>query len=269
MTWQSLNFECFGVVTEVASDAGEIFDALPSALPPGWRSAPGAIAGARFEVTGDNVVRCDGEEIARTSGKPGRTLAVLGSALRDHLARQSPIMLFIHAGVVRHQGHAIVIPGRSFSGKTTLVAALVDQGAVYYSDEYAVVDPEGMIHAFPKPLSMRVTGTTRHGPPRIPAESEIGIAPIRAGLIVVTRFEAGARWRLAPGTAADGAMALVDNTIAVRSRPRDALVAACGLARSAQTICGPRGEAGEVAAHLLEMAQLGREPDPKSAAPHL
>ena len=38
------------------------------------------------------------------------------------------------------RGRAIVIPGRTFSGKSTLVAELVRAGATYYSDEYAVED---------------------------------------------------------------------------------------------------------------------------------
>jgi hypothetical protein len=36
-----------------------------------------------------------------------------------------------------------VLPGRSFAGKTTLVAALVQVGAEYWSDEYPVLDAEG------------------------------------------------------------------------------------------------------------------------------
>jgi uridine kinase len=39
----------------------------------------------------------------------------------------------------------IAIPGRSFSGKTSLVTALVRAGAVYYSDEFAVIDRDGLV----------------------------------------------------------------------------------------------------------------------------
>jgi len=37
--------------------------------------------------------------------------------------------LFVHAGVVDWQGQAILIPGRSMTGKTTLVKSLVEAGA--------------------------------------------------------------------------------------------------------------------------------------------
>ncbi len=70
--------------------------------------------------------------------------------LFDTLARHAELLtaflasdcLFVHAGAVAvgWQRQAILIPGRSFAGKTTLVKALVEAGAVYYSDEFAVLD---------------------------------------------------------------------------------------------------------------------------------
>ena len=65
-----------------------------------------------------------------------------------HLAERARNRIFIHAGVVGWQGRAIVIPGRSFSGKSTLVAALLQAGATYYSDEFAVLDGRGYVHPF-------------------------------------------------------------------------------------------------------------------------
>src|SRR5262249_10892217 len=62
---------------------------------------------------------------------------------------------FVHAGVVAWNNRAVVIPGMSFSGKTTLVSKLVQAGAKYYSDEYAVLDEHGLVHPFPRPLGIR------------------------------------------------------------------------------------------------------------------
>lgn len=50
--------------------------------------------------------------------------------LRVAFAEFSTRKLFIHAGVVGWRGRAIVIPGRSLAGKTTLTAALVRAGAI-------------------------------------------------------------------------------------------------------------------------------------------
>src|SRR5207237_2668254 len=77
------------------------------------------------------------------------------SRLRLTVAEFAKSRVFIHAGVVGWKGKAIVIPGKSFHGKTTLTAELVKRGALYYSDEYAVLSEEGMVYPFPKTLSMR------------------------------------------------------------------------------------------------------------------
>ena len=64
--------------------------------------------------------------------------------------------MFVHAGVVAVDGRALLLPGGSFTGKTTLVAALLRAGAQYGSDEYAVLDEAGLVlPAYPRPLSIR------------------------------------------------------------------------------------------------------------------
>jgi hypothetical protein len=70
--------------------------------------------------------------------------------------------LRVHAGVVasRH-GDGVLILGDPGSGKTTLVAALVQDGFGYLSDEAGVIDPEsGLVHPFPRPLRFK-EGTER------------------------------------------------------------------------------------------------------------
>ena len=64
------------------------------------------------------------------------------------VAQRSQQMLFMHAGVVAWRGMAIVFPGRSYTGKSTLVAELVLRGAMYYSDEFAVLDDTGKVHPY-------------------------------------------------------------------------------------------------------------------------
>ena len=76
-----------------------------------------------------------------------------------YIALHAPNHVFVHAGVVGVEDRAIVLPGRSFAGKTTLVAALVKAGAEYWSDEYAVLDADGLVHPYPKPLSVRINDT--------------------------------------------------------------------------------------------------------------
>ena len=92
---------------------------------------------------------------------PGReyALTMLESQIQGHIALDATEFVFIHAGVVADGGRAIVIPGLSFSGKTTLVRALVEAGAVYYSDEFAALDENGRV--LPTPGGCRFVAPTR------------------------------------------------------------------------------------------------------------
>ncbi|WP_157871812.1 hypothetical protein [Gloeothece verrucosa] len=104
--------------------------------------------------------------------------------------------LFVHAGVVGWRGRAIVIPGRSFSGKTTLAAALVKAGAIYYSDEYAVIDRDGLVHPYPRPLCIR-EGVGEQIKRRKCSVEELGgqagTDPIPVGLVVHTKYQLNAQ----------------------------------------------------------------------------
>src|SRR5690348_5169542 len=82
-------------------------------------------------------------------------ISQLVSNLHRHAAEFSRRELFVHAGVVAWKGQAILLPGKSYSGKSTLVAELVRAGATYYSDEYAVLDRRGRVHPYPRPLTLR------------------------------------------------------------------------------------------------------------------
>src|SRR5205085_10412678 len=122
-----------------------------------------------------------------------------GRALVAHaesfVAERAPDHLFVHAGVVAWKGRAIVMPGASFAGKTTLVQAWLEAGATYYSDEFAVLDRAGRVHPFARPLAVREGPTAWPG--RVPAAAlgaGIGTTPLPIGLVLVTAYRAGARW---------------------------------------------------------------------------
>ena len=68
------------------------------------------------------------------------------------IAERAAMHTFVHTGVVSFCGHAIMLPGYSFAGKTTLVAEVVRAVALYYSDEYAVLDRDRFAHPYPRPL---------------------------------------------------------------------------------------------------------------------
>src|SRR5205823_9671727 len=140
-------------------------------LPHDWDRTPSSVVdrlysiiiggkGPRASVTRFSLLYGDHVRLAR-SVDVDEVFDILESDLRLVVAEFARHRVFVHAGVVGWKGKAIVIPGRSFSGKSTLVAELVRAGATYYSDEYAVVDPQGRVHPYPKPLSLRENGAAR------------------------------------------------------------------------------------------------------------
>lgn len=249
----STMLECFGLAIEVASDDRELIDQLPSRLGPAWRAGNGTPPSARFTAMRDGTITLDGVKIGRTDGSLPYTLAVLGPRLRNHLALHAPAHIFIHAGVVRACGVGVVIPGSSMSGKTTLVAELVRAGATYYSDEYAVVDESGLVHPYPNPLSLRLDPRTGESIVPVPVpDSQLGVEPIRVSLIVVTRYEQGGHWRPSVHAPGEGAMALLQHTVAARPASKRALAATTRVARGTKVLIGPRGEASLTASSLLD-----------------
>lgn len=255
-------FVCHGARIGIRVNDPAILERLRARLPPGWKPARSSVVhdlyslftggtGERANVHRYNLLYLQSARLARTMDLE-EALDVLESSLHFSVAVRTTAKLFVHAGVVGWQGRAIVIPGRSMMGKTTLVHALVREGATYYSDEYAIFDARGRVHPYAKPLSLREENDPfqRH----VSVESlggRRGVGPLPVGLVAVTTYQAGARWRpraLSPGQAV---LALLDHTVQARVRPRFALESLARVTSGSVTLKGKRGEAEEVARSLL------------------
>ena len=245
-----LIFESFELVAELVTDRRELLVAAAHTLPPGWQESQSE-ATVRFGLWEEGSITVDGVETHRDADRASSLLR-LGSVVRHHLATEAPSHVFIHAGVVEVEGCGIVIPGPTGTGKTTLVAELLRLGATYVSDEYAVVDPSGLIHPFAKPLSMRTGHQQGFGELLLPPPEQVAARPISTGLIVLTSYTCGGRWRPSVAPKSEGAFALLENTVSARRRPGSSLRAACRLARDAVVLSGERGEATETANALVD-----------------
>lgn len=69
--------------------------------------------------------------------------------------QRSPYLLAVHAGVVSNGSSTIIIPGRSGSGKSTLTAALLARGYQLFSDEVALLAPDGNLVPIPLGLGLK------------------------------------------------------------------------------------------------------------------
>ncbi len=144
------------------------------------------------------------------------------------------------------------MPGASFAGKTTLVQAWLEAGATYYSDEFAVLDRAGRVHPFARPLAIRdgSTASTR----RVPAAAlgaETGTTPLPIGLVLVTSYRAGARWRPRRLTAAPALLALMRHTVAARGNPKHSMPILKQAVSAGVALAGLRGEAGPLVSAVL------------------
>ena len=178
-------------------------------------------ADGRIEIVHENPadlvvsIRCDGQPVI-SGAPPGTGLDVLVGAINARAVSGSPGCVAFHAGAVGLPWGAVILPGVSNSGKSTLVAGLVDAGAVYLSDEVALVDPgPGTIVPYPKSISLdpgsfpllphlrpdvgpRFAGHRErkwHVEPRGPRGDD-QVWPVRA--VVAPTHDAGATTRLEP-----------------------------------------------------------------------
>lgn len=263
-----LTFRSFGVRFGVRSDDSRSLERLARHLPPGTLRAPAGAVERLYSVRlggGNkgrgprrfNLLYANHSLLARTDDAE-ELFERFESDLQLAVAEGARRRVFVHAGVVGWRGRAILVPGRSFTGKTTLTAELVRAGATYYSDEFAVLDTEGRVHPYLKPLSVREDGTHRQ---RKVSVEELGgrsaKGPLPVGLVVVSEFRDTARgWRprvLSPG---EGSLALLSNTVPARRRPAEVLATLEMVVRGAAVLRGARGEAAEAARKILERASV-------------
>ncbi len=257
--------EAHGVRLGVRTNTPAILARLESCLPPGWRPSRSELVDEIFSVWVDPAteavrpsrVYVGAQRRARTRDL-GRALQVLESELRQSLAARAPRRTFVHAGVVGWRGRAIVVPGRSRSGKTTLVAELVKAGATYLSDEFAVLDARGRVHPFAKPLSIRGAGGCDLHVQRPSAEDlggHSGTQPLPVALVVLANHRAGAEWRPETLTAGQAVIEMLAHTVPARLRPAASLQALERAVAQAIVLKGERGEAGELAPRLLQLLE--------------
>lgn len=263
--WKAgLAFRSYGLRVGVRTNRPEMLASIKECLPPGWQAISTETVAHLFSVwiggehsrSRDDCRLYQGAALQVRLRDRAALLDALEGCVQMCVAEWSPRRVFVHAGVVAWQGQALVIPGRSMSGKSTLVEALLRAGATYYSDEYAVLDERGRVHAYPRRLSLRQP----KGKPRRCSARELGgrtgRAPLPVGLVAVTKYLPGANWRPRPLSPGRAVLELLNNTVPALVKPEAVLKALHRVAPGARSLMGVRGEADETAEALLR--EMGR-----------
>ena len=257
-----LSFRCFGLPIGIRTNDRSLLKTISPYLPRDLKPVPNTvvnriysiIAGEssgqahirRFHLLYGNV-----ERLARTA-ELTNVFEILRSDVNLYIAENAPRWVFVHAGAVGWKGRAILIPGPSFSGKTALVQEFLRAGATYYSDEFAVLDERGFVHAFATSLSVRSGNSARQ---EMHASEEFGGSagerPLPVGCVITTGYRCGARWKCKAISKGLGVVALLANTVAARRDPSKALSTLSRAVTNAMIFRGHRGEAKEVVESIL------------------
>ena len=261
-------FESYGARVGLKSNTNSILEAMKDRLPPASKLIDSGAPTCFFSIIagdagGERNGKCAYQlyrrrRLLRQTGSLDGALDELESRLPFAVALESSPGLFVHAGVVGWNHGAIVIPGCSGSGKSTLVAALVSAGADYYSDEYAVFDQHGYVHAYPKPLFLREPYDGRSGKcSAAELGGRSGTNPMPVKLVVATRYDETAHWQpriLSPGQAV---LRLLENTVRARKRAQCAIDIVARVAAGSLAIGGDRPSWDQVVPSLLALCGGG------------
>ena len=248
-------FSSFGVPVSIEYQR-DLEAYLPAVLPPARTRAQASAVPKRYHLArrGERLLRAweDDDGYVAEGDDPAFVLDILDSFIREHIACEAPDHVFVHAGAVAVEGVAVLFPGASFTGKSTLVAELVRAGATYMSDEYAVLDAAGTVTAYPRPISIRVPGSESLELDATGLGEVDAGDPLAVGVVVVTQFEPGGVWQPQPLSPGTGAMRLFANSITAAKRPEQALSAIGNAVERAVVLESPRGEARDLAPRLID-----------------
>lgn len=260
-----IDVDAYGVKVRVITNDPDAVDKIAAALPDvlaGHYSVIGS--SGEYDHTLRLVRNRSGRDTLYKNGKreyaaPRKEMIdLLCSNLRLTIAEHAVGYVFVHAGVVAWKGKAIVIPGTSYSGKTTLAGELAKLGALYFSDEYTVIDERGLVHPFAKPLSIRVKeGESQQVDHTVGSiGGKAGTRPVRIGLVVLTEYKKSVKtWKPEVVTTAQGMMGIIANTVSVRRNPEFVMTALKRAVEHSLFLKGNRGNATETARKIIEMCQ--------------
>jgi hypothetical protein len=159
----------------------------------------------------------------------------------------------IHAGAVLWRERALLLPGSTHAGKSSLVTELLRRGATYLSDEYAVIDSEGLVHPYPRVLLVR-NGRPEQVP-MLPAEcnAAVGEAPSPVGWILSLQYLPESAWNVKAAAQSEALLILLRNTPHIMAESPGMVQVFERAVRGATCYVGHRSEATDAADHIMRL----------------
>jgi hypothetical protein len=254
------HIESFGVKIAFSTNSGEALEAVKKAvavyLPNCFREIEETPTEHKFlfvwNKTGRDTLYKNGEMLFRRE-KRDSSVDSAASRIRLTVAEFAVGRVFIHAGVIAWKNKAVVMPGRSFRGKTALTLALIKRGAVYYSDEYAILDAEGFLHPFPKMLSVRgeIDEYKQIDYPVEKFGGRAGTEKIRVRMVLLCEYKKKAQWKPQFLSPAQGVIETINHTVPIRQNPRFTLQVLKKIAGESVFVQSKRGDVSKSADSIL------------------
>lgn len=225
-------------------------------LPPfprnGARPSPQDVVLKINRVDGQYLLTVDDAEASATSDSAELLLAVL-KAIDDTVIHRLPTLKAVHAGAVVFAGQAILIPGITHAGKSSMVAELLRRGAKLLSDEYALIDKDGLVHSYPRPLLLRDSRLQQS--PVLPQElgSEFAQEPVPVGLILALEYTSGSVWDVREVAQSEALMILLRNTPHPMTESPQMVDSFVHAVSRAKCFVGSRGDAVQDADQILQL----------------
>lgn len=246
----------WGVTATLVCDSAKLLELAIGALPKGFALSGASVPGPRFGLrAARGGIEFTQNEQVRFLGRSKRGLrAAVADAFETYASTHSRTFAFLHAGCVEVDGRVILLPGRSYAGKSTLVAAFLRRGAAYLSDDMVPIDRRLRAHPFPRPIGLRseIGGAPRRTPIQKlgarPAEKPLPLALVWCGRYdpLATRPSFSRR----PGLKAFAA--LLPHCPGAQIRPGVIVPILTGLARTVPVFAGGRGDADQMVDAVLK-----------------
>ena len=159
----------------------------------------------------------------------------------------------VHAGTVLWGERALLLPGGTHAGKSSLVAELLRRGATYFSDEYALIDADGLVYPYPRPLLVR-NGRPEQVP-MLPSEcnASVGESPVPVGWIFSLQYLSGCVWNVAPITQSEAVLTLLRNTPHILAESPEMVQVFERAVAGATSYAGRRNEAADAVDQILRL----------------
>ncbi len=262
-----ISFQSFGVKIGVRADSNDLVSEIENRLdiinPNGFDFIADSQVEHLFEIKSKRSKKNENIEIYKDGellilwDRENSPFEYIQSQLRLTVAEFAESKVFLHAGAVGWKGKAILLPARSFSGKSSLVAELVKRGALYYSDDFAVLDEEGLLNPFHRQISLRGY-EDKYRQVDFTVESlggKAGNELIPIGIVLITKYEEGNKnpknWEPEILSGGRGIMEILSHTIPIRYNPKFSLEVLNKVSKRAIICKSQRGDASEFASLLL------------------